>query len=176
MKEDILRLRDEGKTYNEIKEILGCSKGTISYHCGKDQKEKTKKRTSKRRENSLIIKTDNFIYRNKKECIRKFQKREMGSINKEIKTTFTWYDVIEKHGETTFCYLSGVEIDLNSKDCHFDHIVPVSRGGSNDINNLGISHKIVNLMKSDLMVDELIDWCIKIVENNGYSVNKKLED
>jgi DNA invertase Pin-like site-specific DNA recombinase len=33
MKENILKLRKEGKSYNEIKEILGCSKGTIAYHC-----------------------------------------------------------------------------------------------------------------------------------------------
>ena len=31
-KEDILRLRAEGKSYSEISEALGCSKGTISYY------------------------------------------------------------------------------------------------------------------------------------------------
>ena len=51
MKEDILKLRNEGKTYNEIQEILGCSKGTISYHCGEGQKEKTNKRSAKQRTN-----------------------------------------------------------------------------------------------------------------------------
>ena len=34
-KNDILRLRNEGKTYNEISNILGCSKATIHYHCSK---------------------------------------------------------------------------------------------------------------------------------------------
>lgn len=32
-KQDIIRLREQEKTYDEIKEELGCSKGTISYHC-----------------------------------------------------------------------------------------------------------------------------------------------
>ena len=41
MKEQILQLRSEGKTYDEIKEILGCSKGTISYHCGGNSKQKS---------------------------------------------------------------------------------------------------------------------------------------
>lgn len=41
MKEQILKLRAEGKTYNEIVNILGCSKGTISYHCGNKGKSKT---------------------------------------------------------------------------------------------------------------------------------------
>jgi len=43
MKEKILRLRSEGKTYNEIQKELNCAKSTISYHCsinGKENKEK----------------------------------------------------------------------------------------------------------------------------------------
>ncbi len=43
MKEKIIQLREQGKTYNEIKNELGCSKGTISYHCGEGQKEKHRK-------------------------------------------------------------------------------------------------------------------------------------
>lgn len=31
---EILRLRAEGKNYAEIVNILGCSKSTVSYHCG----------------------------------------------------------------------------------------------------------------------------------------------
>lgn len=48
-KEDILRLRSEGKTYRQIQEILGCSRGTISHHLGVGQKEKTSKRRIKQR-------------------------------------------------------------------------------------------------------------------------------
>jgi DNA-binding CsgD family transcriptional regulator len=33
LKEEILALRKNGKNYNEICEILNCSKGTVSYHC-----------------------------------------------------------------------------------------------------------------------------------------------
>jgi len=36
MKDDILKLREEGLTYNEIVKRLGCSKGTVSYHCRKN--------------------------------------------------------------------------------------------------------------------------------------------
>jgi transposase len=43
--EEILKLHKEGKSYNQIKEILGCSKGTISYYLGAGQKEKTLNRT-----------------------------------------------------------------------------------------------------------------------------------
>ena len=44
-KDEIVRLHKEGKSYNQIKDILGCSKGTISYHIGEGQKEKTIERT-----------------------------------------------------------------------------------------------------------------------------------
>ena len=39
-REDILALRRQGLSYREIQNELGCSKGTISYHCGKNQSEK----------------------------------------------------------------------------------------------------------------------------------------
>ena len=55
MKEDILKLRAEGRSYNEIQKLLGCSKSTIAYHCGKGQKDKTKKRQNKRRQNVRYI-------------------------------------------------------------------------------------------------------------------------
>ena len=46
MKEKILKLRLEGKTYNEIQKELNCAKSTISYHCsvnGKVNKENGKR-------------------------------------------------------------------------------------------------------------------------------------
>ena len=35
-KEDIIALRNEGKSYNEISKMLGCSKSVISHHCNKE--------------------------------------------------------------------------------------------------------------------------------------------
>jgi 5-methylcytosine-specific restriction endonuclease McrA len=192
MKEDILKLRAEGRSYNEIQKLLGCSKSTIAYHCGKGQKDKTKKRQNKRRQNVLLAKIDRFKYKQKGETsdvtkdskdrkdvvesIRKFQKRDNSvkkSVNKNIETTFTWEDVIEKYGENTFCYLSGEELNLFDTNYQLDHIIPASRGGSNGFSNLGITHKIVNQMKGDLTPEELIDWCKKILTFNDYEVNKK---
>lgn len=48
-KNDIFRLRAEGKSYKEIQDELGCSKGTVAYHLGKGQKEKYHQRSQKRR-------------------------------------------------------------------------------------------------------------------------------
>jgi hypothetical protein len=43
--EQILELREAGKTYTEIREITGASKSTISHHCGAGQKGKTAARS-----------------------------------------------------------------------------------------------------------------------------------
>lgn len=49
MKEKILKLREEGKSYNQIQKILGCSKSTISYHCSPTVKIKQRERFNKKR-------------------------------------------------------------------------------------------------------------------------------
>ena len=38
MKNEILRLRGSGKTYDEITKTLGCAKSTVAYHCSSDIK------------------------------------------------------------------------------------------------------------------------------------------
>jgi 5-methylcytosine-specific restriction endonuclease McrA len=194
MKEEILKLRSEGKSYREIQKTLGCSKGTIAYHCGAGQKEKTTKRRQKRRENLIIRKTDTFkqvnyekpkkpkkVVRNRKdvlEGIRKYQKSDTSishRVNKDLEVSFTWEDVVGKFGEETYCYLSGEPINLWVNNYQFDHIIPVSREGDNTLDNLGITHETVNYMKGNLTPDELIEWCIKIVEHNGYLVTKNTD-
>ena len=91
MKEKILQLRNEGKSYKEIREILKCSKSTISYHCGDGQKEKTKERLKLRRENILLEKVERFKlrkFKNNSEKVRKFTKRDneksLDNTNKNI--------------------------------------------------------------------------------------------
>jgi hypothetical protein len=55
MKENILKLRSEGKSYRQIEEILGCSRATISFHCGKGQKQKTYTRKAEARKKFRIL-------------------------------------------------------------------------------------------------------------------------
>lgn len=45
LKEQILQLKEQGYSYREIQAKLGCSKGTIAYHIGIGQKDKTINRT-----------------------------------------------------------------------------------------------------------------------------------
>ena len=61
VKEKILTLRKEGHSYNSISKDLNVSKGSISYHCGEGQKEKTISRMMKRKE-GICGKVHAFIY------------------------------------------------------------------------------------------------------------------
>lgn len=178
MKDIILKLRKEGKSYSEIQKELKCSKSTISYYCGQNQKEKTRERSRKRHKNKIIGKIERFKYRSPRyvrEQIRKFNKRDnqaKGKINKKINSTFTIDDVLNKFGVDTVCYLSGEKINLFESEYNFDHKTPSSRGGDNSLDNLGVTHPIVNSMKHELMPEELLEWCIKILKYNGYIVSK----
>ena len=49
LKQKILELRGIGRTYSEISKELNCSKSTISYYCGVNQKQKNLKRQRDRR-------------------------------------------------------------------------------------------------------------------------------
>ncbi len=74
LKDEILKLRNDGKNYNEICEILNCSKGTVSYHCNNNNIGGNY--VSKKREklNSLEISELNLYYQEHTidECIVKF--------------------------------------------------------------------------------------------------------
>ena len=52
LKEKILSLHKQGQSYRQISKKLKCSKGLISYHCSKGQKEKTAERLAKWKENN----------------------------------------------------------------------------------------------------------------------------
>jgi hypothetical protein len=49
MKDKILKLREQGKTYTEIQNELGCSRSLISYHLNPSVKENSKNRFRKNR-------------------------------------------------------------------------------------------------------------------------------
>lgn len=58
-------------------------------------------------------------------------------------------------GEPTECYLCGG--DLTWDTAAADHVLPVSRGGTNDVSNLRWAHRRCNRYKSDRTLDELIE-------------------
>lgn len=170
MKEKIIELREKGYSYSQIVEELGCSKSTVSYHLNEDTKKKVTKRTKERISRKLEKKVDKFKAR-LRSSIKEFQRNRKTKV-KDDSANFGYKDVINKFGENTECYLTGRKINLLNDDFHFDHIIPVSKGGLNDLNNLEITCPEANMAKSSLLKEELISLCKEILEHNGFSVLK----
>lgn len=189
MKDKILELRAEGKTYNEICEILGCSKSTVSYHCGEGQKEKQRRRMQKsRKDNVMLRKTESFkrpsaSFRKRRpetetdsKTLLRYKVNAFKDKRRSDGESFTYHDVQDVFGEVTRCYLTGREIDLREpKTYQFDHIVPASRGGDNSLTNLGIACSEANRAKSDMTVDEFVALCKDVLEYHGYVVQEPKE-
>lgn len=88
---------------------------------------------------------------------------------------FGYKDVLNKYNNSTKvkCYLTGDEIDLTKDDYSLDHILPISRGGSCELDNLGITTYLANLAKTSMTEDEFVELCKKVLIHHGYEVNKK---
>lgn len=177
LSEKIIELRKAGSSYNKIAEELNCSKGLISYHCGENQKEKSRKRRFKNRKaNPLQKKIEAFrekIKKGKTVCQQKpniyrilIQKRYAFNKINGGEYMFTIEQLMEKIGSRPKCYLTGREIDLSkSRTYSLDHIVPRSKGGNNSLENCGLTCSEANRAKSDLSLDEFISLCQSVVDN-----------
>lgn len=179
----IKELKESGLSYRKIQEELGCSKGTISYHLGSGQKEKANKRKINNRTllHPFSRKLETFKSHYTKPKTRKelhewkkLLKLKIESFFRDRKTmknnteTFTVEDIIKKFGENPRCYLTDDEIDIyKPRTYHFDHIVPVSKGGENSIDNLGICTKEANMAKYDMTLEELLEFCKKVLKKHS---------
>lgn len=191
IKEQCLSLRQEGKSYNEICKVLNCSKSTVAYHLNSTTKQATRVWQSRRRKEDwryqFMYKCSNFLTRKDRSqhsrtmCLdwnKKFRTRVSEFCNRyknkgNLVKKCNYKEVLEYlKGTKVNCYLTGTPIDLEKDDYCFDHIVPVSKGGTNDLSNLGITIPIANYSKSDLTVEEYLELCKKVLEHYGYTVNK----
>lgn len=168
MKEKILALRAEGKSYNEIVSIIGCSKGTVSYYCGEGQKEKSYKRNISRRDTikGKIHKKVETFFRNR---IRNFKRN-----GKDLNSDIDYNEAFEKILSNPICYLTGREINFEDKTSyHLDHIIPSSKGGENSIKNMALASRDANLAKNNLSLIEFINLCKEVLEFNGFKVENQ---
>lgn len=167
MKEQILELRNRGLSYNKIKEVVKCAKSTISYYCNEEVKRKACERSRDNKNRSIHNRIDLFKNRKKlRNSVDAFQYRN------EHSRTFGYNDIINKFGLDTVCYLTGRPINLYERTYNFDHIIPASRGGNNDLENVGIACKVANASKTDLLLQEYLDLCKEVLEYHGYIVTK----
>jgi len=190
-REDILKLRRQGLSYNEIASALGCSKATISYHCG--HKKSEKKRVSTQKRSPLERKIWSFKARctkgawrqfsSKVKCFKRRQKGA-GRTNWRVRVSepYTTADVVNKIGPKPICYLTGEKINLNNASSYsLDHRVPTSLGGSNDLENLEICSLRANRAKADLPLDEFYKLCEAVLrwrdkcrkKKTGRAIRKK---
>jgi len=69
---------------------------------------------------------------------------------------YTYQEVIKHLGGTQLkCYLTGTSINILKDDYQLDHILPISKGGTNELSNMGITCPEVNQMKRGLTNEEL---------------------
>jgi 5-methylcytosine-specific restriction endonuclease McrA len=186
LKDDILELRGRGLPYRQIEARLGCSKGTISYHCGEGQKEKTRRNTRRRRLCPLRTKMEAFLHGRRKETrdphaksigpkriflrdkIIHFSTVGTKANRKGYKFMFKLQDLISKIGDDPRCHWTGRAINLNDRrSYHLDHLMPKSRGGDNSLKNCVLACREANQGKGDCTPREYVQLCCEVAVRRG---------
>lgn len=186
LKDQIHQLRSSGHSYSKISKILGCSKSSISYYLGVDQKIKAdNRRKSYRNTRYGILATKLGMFKTKCDKGTKRKQSQERRIHiilnrkrlkfMEIKDhneeSFSLEDLIKKIGDSPVCYLTGKKIDLSDPSSfHFDHIVPTSKGGKNTLDNLGICTAEANFSKRDMSLAEYIELCKSVLLHRGFKI------
>ncbi|MBA2702705.1 MAG: HNH endonuclease [Blastocatellia bacterium] len=80
---------------------------------------------------------------------------KLGAVVGEVELAFIW------QRDKGICYLCGNTIE--PKDCHFDHVIPLSKGGAHTADNLRATHSWCNLTKQDKLIDvaQVVAWIQK---------------
>lgn len=158
MKERILQLRQEGKSYDEIVELLRCSKSTVSYHCNPIVREAILRRNREKYHDRKLAKR-----------ITQFRRRNKGPIKTRPVDSSDRYgvkQVLERIGANPKCYITGKPIDiLDTSSWTLDHIVPVCKGGPNSLDNMGLCLRQINEAKGELLLEEFVQLCRDVIAN-----------
>lgn len=75
--------------------------------------------------------------------------------NKSLTRRWQRNALIQKYGAK--CYLCDKPFKSMS-DITFDHRLPVSRGGIDELNNYGLAHLDCNQLKNDMTIDEFLEF------------------
>lgn len=181
VKDQILKLRDSGYSYRQIESKLGCSRSTISYHCGNGQKNKTANRrlANRSKQHPLVRKIENFHLKHKTSSstnpitktlnkilrikIEKFSIIKKGVYNN---MSFTVQEFLDKVGDKPTCSLTGRFINLmEPRSYQLDHIIPRAKGGDNSLDNCQLTCREANQAKHELSLDEFISLCREVINH-----------
>jgi len=175
-KEDIINLRAKGLSFRAIAKKLGCSKGTVSYHCGDLDSEKKRvqgqaRTPLSRKVNSFKSRCTKASWRTFRAKVKCFKKRSKGTGKARttwrihnVSKNYTCKDVVDKIGSSPICYLTGRKINLNNpKEYSLDHLIPIAMGGTNDLDNLEVCCTEANHAKAGLSLEDFYTLCEEIL-------------
>ncbi len=179
IKQKILRLKTENPTlgYRNIGKLANVEFGLVRYHLNSEYAKRQKERTKETlKETPLKKKVFSFTNESTTEALRLRKKKFNQIANNKTKTMgnkFKIKDLLERIGSNPICYLTGENIDLSAPSTYnLDHIIPISRGGDNSLENCGLASKQANQAKTNMIPEEFFDFCKKLLEYNGYKVIK----
>lgn len=183
LKDKILKLRAEGKSYNQIAEKLECSKSLISYHCGNGNEKERSRNFYKKKDTlqkAVRTKVNSFksrhltkVISSKTKTFKRRTKRNKTIVNNIPEGNYGCQDVLAKIGPNPTCYLTGKQIDLYKGETYeFDHVIPISLGGTNDLSNLQIASKEANQAKCSLSLEDFYQLCKAVIRHKKKNRNK----
>lgn len=163
--------------YKDISNLLGCSAANVWYYYSEDNCNTFKNRQSERRMIAKIVNENNLpsdylIKKIKRFANEKYDNRalvtKIKAFYKGKKMDKDYIDKsVKKITDNPVCYLTGRVIDLSDKGSYeLDHITPVSRGGANTIENMGLTCSLANRCKGALTAEEFIKLCKEVAANN----------
>ena len=79
--------------------------------------------------------------------------------------------LIRLHGKV--CWYCGLDITFDEK--HIDHIIPKSKGGTNDINNYALTCRFCNWAKNSGTLGEFLDWLYWIKKQRKFPAIDEFE-
>lgn len=84
--------------------------------------------------------------------------------NLDVKKNYTSKEALEYlGGPLVKCALTGVDINMETDEYCLDHIIPVSKGGTNELDNMQVVCSKANAAKSDMTMDEFLDLCESVL-------------
>jgi 5-methylcytosine-specific restriction endonuclease McrA len=118
------------------------------------KKSATKTRDKKLRNTNVFIKISNRIHASV---------RKRGYDPMEKITPIQLWTIAKK--QKCKCPISGIKLTRNN--ISVDHIIPLSKGGKNTLENIQYVERHVNIMKNDKSLEQFLFYCREIVKNNS---------